>query len=119
MLRENLDNLIHTCLRGITAQLERAVLQKEFTQLGGLQFDKDLRNIVSYFSSASERTVRGEFARLIQMASLLNLQQVTEVLDYWGENCGQMTWRLTPGEVRRVLSRRIDFKPTDIAGLKL
>ena len=87
--------------------------------MGGIQFDKDLRLIVNYFSNHTQRAVRGEFARLMQMASLLNLEKVSEVLDYWGENSGQMTWRLTPSEVRRTLSRRVDFSGEDIANLKL
>lgn len=40
-------------------------------------------------------------------------------MDYWGENAGQMTWRLTPPEVRKVLSRRVDFSAAQIAALKL
>jgi len=74
---------------------------------------------VGYFSGIMQKTVRGEFARLNQMASILNLEKVNEVMDYWGENSGQMTWRLTPGEVRRVLSRRVEFKSNEIAQLKL
>ena len=32
--------------------------------------------------------------------------QVTELLDYWGTNSGPFTWRLTPSEVRQVLTLR-------------
>lgn len=32
--------------------------------------------------------------------------QVAEIMDYWGPNSGPMTWRLTPTEVRQVLSLR-------------
>lgn len=51
--------------------------------MGALQFDKDLRRLVSYFTSVAHNaakltgtTVRGEFARLSQIASLLNLEKV-------------------------------------------
>lgn len=63
--------------------------------------------------------MRADFARLTQIASLLNLTKASEVMDYWGENAGQMTWRLTPPEVRKVLSRRVDFSAAQIAALKL
>jgi len=63
--------------------------------------------------------VRDKFARLTQMATILNLEKVSEILDYWGENSGPMTWRLTPAEVRRILGLRVDFKPESIAALKL
>ncbi|KAG4975007.1 hypothetical protein JHK87_031828 [Glycine soja] len=35
------------------------------------------------------------FARLTQMAKILNLDKVSQILDFWGENSGPMTWRLT------------------------
>jgi len=54
------------------------------SKMGALQFDKDLRRLVSYFSSVAHNaaklmgtTVRGEFARLSQIASLLNLEKVS------------------------------------------
>jgi len=45
--------------------------------------------------------------------------QVSEVLDYWGQNSGSMTWRLTPNEVRKILSLREDFDKAAISKLKL
>ncbi|KAI8025634.1 Conserved oligomeric Golgi complex subunit 4 [Camellia lanceoleosa] len=67
----------------------------------------------------TQRTVGDKFARLTQMATILNLEKVSEILDFCGENSGPMTWRLTPAEVRRVLGLRVDFKPEAIAALKL
>nr|KJB29885.1 hypothetical protein B456_005G122300 [Gossypium raimondii] len=100
-------------------RLEVIMMQKRFSQLGGLQLDRDTRALVSHFSGMTQRTVRDKFARLTQMATILNLEKVSEILDFWGENSGPMTWRLTPAEVRRVLSLRVDFKPEAIAALKL
>ncbi|KAL6057907.1 Golgi transport complex subunit 4 [Balamuthia mandrillaris] len=122
LTESNYDRLVHIVIRDIVGRMEKALLNKQFNQLGALQFDKDLRLLVNYFSNITQSqvlSVRGEFARLNQMASLLNLETVNEVLDYWGENAGQVTWRLTPGEVRKVLSRRVEFKSNAIAQLKL
>lgn len=47
------------------------------------------------------------------------LFQVQEILDYWGANSGPLTWRLTPSEVRQVLTLRVDFKSDEIRRLKL
>ena len=55
----------------------------------------------------------------LQIATLLNLESVSEVMDYWGENSGPLTWRLTPAEVREVLSLRVDFSAAAIAALRL
>ena len=50
-------------------------------QLGGLQFDKELRALVGYLSSVTTWTIRDKFARLTQMATVLNLEKVSAWLD--------------------------------------
>ncbi|KAF3620654.1 Conserved oligomeric Golgi complex subunit 4 [Capsicum annuum] len=119
MTANNYDSLVHLVIDFVVKRLEVIMMQKRFSQIGGLQLDRDVRAIVSYFSSMTQRTVRDKFARLTQMATILNLEKVSEILDFWGENSGPMTWRFTPAEVRRVLSLRVDFKSEAIAALKL
>ncbi|KAF7843824.1 conserved oligomeric Golgi complex subunit 4-like [Senna tora] len=119
MTASNYDTFVHLVIDFIVKRLEVIMMQKRFSQLGGLQLDRDARALVSHFSSMTQRTVRDKFARLTQMATILNLEKVSEILDFWGENSGPMTWRLTPAEVRRVLGLRVDFKPEAIAALKL
>ncbi|KAI4328981.1 hypothetical protein L6164_021291 [Bauhinia variegata] len=119
MTANNYDTFVHLVIDFIVKRLEVIMMQKRFSQLGGLQLDRDTRALVSHFSNMTQRTVRDKFARLTQMATILNLEKVSEILDFWGENSGPMTWRLTPAEVRRVLALRVDFKPEAIATLKL
>ncbi|XP_057718932.1 conserved oligomeric Golgi complex subunit 4 [Arachis stenosperma] len=119
MTVNNYDTFVHLVIDFIVKRLEVIMMQKRFSQLGGLQLDRDARALVSHFSVMTQRTVRDKFARLTQMATILNLEKVSEILDFWGENSGPMTWRLTPAEVRRVLGLRVDFKPEAIAALKL
>lgn len=119
MTTNNYDSFVHLIIDFIVKRLEVIMTQKRFNQLGGLQLDRDARTLVGHFSSMTQRTVRDKFARLTQMATILNLEKVSEILDYWGENSGSMTWRLTPAEVRRILGLRVDFKPEAIATLKL
>lgn len=119
MTANNYDSLVHMVIDFSTKRLEVIMMQKRFSQLGGLQLDRDARALVSHFSGMTHRTVRDKFARVTQMATILNLEKVSEILDFWGENSGPMTWRLTPAEVRRVLGLRVDFKPDAIAALKL
>ncbi|MBA0711096.1 hypothetical protein Golax_010325 [Gossypium laxum] len=119
MTTNNYDSFVHLVIDFIVKRLEVIMMQKRFSQLGGLQLDRDTRALVSHFSGMTQRTVRDKFARLTQMATILNFEKVSEILDFWGENSGPMTWRLTPAEVRRVLSLRVDFKPEAIAALKL
>ncbi|XP_066290971.1 conserved oligomeric Golgi complex subunit 4-like [Branchiostoma lanceolatum] len=113
------DQLISHLTNQVTHQLERAVMKTVFNRLGGLQFDKELRALVGYLTSVTQWTIRDKFARLTQMATILNMERVGEILDYWGPNSGPLTWRLTPAEVRQVLALRVDFRSEDINRLKL
>jgi hypothetical protein len=81
--------------------------------LGSVQLDSDLRVLSAYFQSlcrrSSERSamlqlslffnqpiiylVRELFARLTQISTLLNLEKPSDLLEFWGENSGHMTWR--------------------------
>ncbi|XP_052232014.1 conserved oligomeric Golgi complex subunit 4-like isoform X2 [Dreissena polymorpha] len=115
----NYEKFVSVITNEITTQLEKAVLRCSFNRLGGLQFDKELRSLVGYLTSVTTWTIRDRFARLTQMATILNLERVDELLDYWGPNAGPLTWRLTPTEVRQGLALRVDFRTEDIKRLKL
>merc|ERR1719239_1260902 len=119
MTSSNYDRFATAMSAEITQQLEKAVTKTGFNRLGGLQFDKELRVLVGYLSSVTTWTVRDKFARLSQMATILNLERVSEIMDYWGQNSGPLTWRLTPTEVRQILTLRVDFRHDDIKRLKL
>lgn len=47
-----------------------------FFQLGGLQFDKEVRSLIQYLTNITEWTVRDKFARVTQIATILNLEKV-------------------------------------------
>ncbi|PRP87064.1 oligomeric Golgi complex subunit 4-like [Planoprotostelium fungivorum] len=115
----NFDNFVHHIIRFACTRMEQELMRKRFNQLGGLQFDKELRVLQSFFSSITQKSVRDKFARLTQMAFLLHMEKESDVLGYWGQNSSNMTWRLTPSEVRKVLSLRSDFSREAIAKLKL
>lgn len=50
--------------------------------MGGLQFDKELRVLVGYLTSVTTWTIRDKFARLTQMATVLNLEKVGTMYTY-------------------------------------
>lgn len=105
----------------VARQLEHRVRRKKFNQLGGLQFDRDIRALVNFFTARAGRTVRGRFGRLLQVAQLVNLEAPTDVLDLWnsGGSGGRMNWEITADEVRAILSLRADFNQQVIQRLAL
>lgn len=93
---------------------------KKFNPLGGIRVDRDVRSMSAYFAAKCRGTsVRDVFARLSQIAMLVNLEHPTEVYDIWGGNAGGMTWRLAPAEVRMALRLRTDFQDDVIKSLRL
>ena len=71
MTANNYDSFVHMVIDFIVKRLEVIMMQKRFSQLGGLQLDRDTRALVSHFSGMTQRTVRDKFARLTQMATIL------------------------------------------------
>jgi len=63
--------------------------------------------------------LREKLTRLNQMAMLLDLEELDDLFEIWGNNAGAITWRLTDQEVRRVLASRVDFHPDDVARLRI
>ncbi|CAK0785054.1 hypothetical protein CVIRNUC_008259 [Coccomyxa viridis] len=112
----NYDALVASLLQKVVDRLEATLRVKRFNQLGGLQLDRDVRHMVVTLSEVTQRTIRDKFAVLSQMGTLLSLESVAEVLDYWGSNAA---WRLTDAQVREILGQRADFDPLEIASLHL
>ncbi|XP_012538440.1 conserved oligomeric Golgi complex subunit 4 isoform X1 [Monomorium pharaonis] len=113
----NYDALIGLLTAEVTARLEKVVLKSTFNRAGGLILDKEIRSLASYLAAATSWSVRDKFARLTQIATILSIEKIEELADYCGADA--IAWRLTPSEVRRIASLRIDFRPEDIKRLKL
>lgn len=102
----------------VVDRLEALLRLKRFNQLGGLQLDRDVRTLVSSLADVTARSVRDKFARLSQIATILSLETVAEMKEFWSADAA-ISWRLTETEVREVLSQRFDFDQAEIALLSL
>jgi conserved oligomeric Golgi complex subunit 4 len=116
---KNQESLISSISNEISVYIEKNLLKCSFNKLGGLQFDKEMRILINYLTSlTSWSSGREKFARLSQFAILLSLETIDELYEYWNSSLG-ITWRLTPNEIRQVLTLRVDFKSEDVKKLKL
>lgn len=118
MSSRNYDALVGLVAGDLTLRLERAIKKSTFNRIGGLVLDQEVRAISSFLATATSWSVRDKMIRLTQIATLLNLEKLAEVQDYWDPNEGETTWRLTVSEVRQILALRIDFKMEEIKRLK-
>lgn len=124
----------------LSKQLEPRIKRKRFNQLGGLQFDGDMRALLAFFVCRASRRVRDKFVRLMQMGQVLNLETPDEIMEYWTPSAGStsiassssasgagggvsagmgMVWELSADEVKATLGLRVDFSPADIQNLSL
>lgn len=116
----NYDSLVSLILSDIAKRVDAVVATKRFSQVGGLQLDRDVRALVAYAGDLTNRPVREKFAELTQKATLLSLEAVEEAAEYWSaDSAGSLGWHLSSADVRHVLRQRVDFAPEDIAGLTL
>ncbi|CAD6994603.1 unnamed protein product [Ceratitis capitata] len=117
----NFDAFVSILATDTTARLERAIKKTSFNRLGGLILDQEIRALSSYLTGVTSWSVRDKMTRLTQIATILNLEKVDELTEYWGpENENETpSWRLTPQEVRILLALRIDFRMDDIKRIKL
>ena len=113
LTQANFDSFVNIVASEVTLQLEKTVLKISFNRLGGLQFDKEVRNLSSFLTSVTSWSIRDKFSRLQQMASILNIETLAEIEECTGVN------KLTPVEVRSILRLRVDFKPEEIKRVKL
>ncbi|XP_018565515.1 conserved oligomeric Golgi complex subunit 4 [Anoplophora glabripennis] len=115
----NYDCFTQVLTTEVTQRFEKVILKSTFNRLGGLVLDKEVRTLAGYITTTTSWSVRDKFARLTQIATVLNLEQLSEIHDYWGNHDSALTWRLTPTELKGVLALRTDFKGDEIRRLKL
>lgn len=77
MSDRNYDALVSILATDVTSRLERAIKKCTFNRLGGLILDQEIRALGSYLTGATSWSIRDKMVRLTQIATLLNLEQVT------------------------------------------
>ena len=96
----NYETLVGMMAAEVTLQIEKTALKFKFSRLGGLQFDREVRSLVSYFTSSSTWSMREHFLRLNQVATVLNLESVGEIKDF------EENWKITTSEIKHILHLR-------------
>jgi len=117
LTQSNLELMLSALANHIVNSIETYAMRKRFTFWGGLQFDKDVRKISSLFNKLSTKPIRDKFSRLLQIASLLQVDKVEEILDYWTSDA--QVWRLSPMDVKAVLGLRVEFSKAAINKIQL
>lgn len=111
----NFEEFVGAVCVEITRRFEKVIVRTPFNRLGGLQLDKEFRDLTNYLTSMTSWSMRERFLRFSQISMLLNVENVSEVKEMFGSP----GWRLTPTEVRTYLAQRIDLPADEVHSLKL
>mmetsp|Transcript_11186 Transcript_11186/g.23609 ORF Transcript_11186/g.23609 Transcript_11186/m.23609 type:complete len:688 (-) Transcript_11186:122-2185(-) len=120
------DNLVLGVLGTVSKRLEVSLKKCRFTALGALSLDSDMRDLIHY---AKDRLVSTEFnssnvalcnactplSRLLQIAKLMNLDDLEDVLDLISSSKRKGNWDLKMEDSKAYLSLRVEFD-ADIVG---
>jgi hypothetical protein len=111
MVSSSFNVLIGLFAEALAARLEGIIVSElRFSHLGGLQLEREIRRMILHLSSAyPQAAVRESSARLTQIATILNMENPGEAMEYWGDHSGTLKSRLTEVEIKRVLNLRVDF----------
>ncbi len=121
MREVNYESLLQILLKYILTRMELEISKKKFTQLGGLQLDRELRILQPFFTNLGVKNAREKFSRVNQICALLYIEKLEEV--YWNSQESTsgvgLAWRLAPREIRKILTLRGDLNKDEINKLKL
>jgi len=115
------DNLVLGVLGTVSKRLEVSLKKCRFTALGALSLDSDMRDLIHY---AKDRLLSNEFnssnlvlynacmpfSRLMQIAKLMNLDDLEDVLDLISSSKRKGNWDLKIEDSKAYLSLRVEFE---------
>lgn len=117
---ENFQSLLLCVCSEVENQMERIIMKCTFNRLGGLQLDREFRQLSAYLSSIAGWTARERCARLAQIVALLNVESVEEAIELReATRTSSLTRTLSANDIVNVLGLRVDLPATLIQKLQL
>jgi hypothetical protein len=114
----NCNRFVGMAVESFAKEWENKLVQFRFNALGALKLDKEIRNAIGILTKFVKNT-RELFQRLSQIGLVLSLEEVGDILEYWGSKSGSIRWRLNANEIRKIMALRTDFLPLQIAQIQL
>eukprot|EP00934_Nitzschia_sp_Nitz4_P006199 Nitzschia sp. Nitz4//scaffold98_size77359//3539//6343//NITZ4_005533-RA/size77359-snap-gene-0.0-mRNA-1//1//CDS//3329560712//6189//frame0 len=118
------DDLVLGVLGTVAKRLEVSLKKCRFTSLGALSLDSDMRDLLNYSKDRLESNELSSnvalyractpLARLVQIAKLLNVDDLEDVLDLIGASKRKGNWDLKLDEARSFLALRVEFESSRI-----
>lgn len=114
------DNLLLGVIGGASKRLEGAIKRSQFTPLGALSLDSDIRFFVNFVkerfdspnlsSSVTLYRACNPLARLAQISLLMNVDDLEDVLDLISSSKRKQMWDISLSDAKAFLNLRVDFE---------
>ena len=114
------DKLLLDVMGTVSKRLEASFRKCEVTSLGALALDADVRDLVTF---TKERLIANEYAsnvavtqacpplgRIVQIAKLVNVDDLDDVLDLISSSRRKNNWDLKLDDTKTFLSLRVEFE---------
>lgn len=121
------DKLLLDVVGTVSKRLEASLRKCEFTSLGALALDADMRDLVSfvkerlyspdYASNVAVTRASVPLARLLQIAKLLNVDELDDVVDLISSSKRKNNWDLKIEDTKAFLSARVEFEASKVSEL--
>jgi hypothetical protein len=118
------DTLILSAVGTVSKRLETSIRKCEFTALGALTLDADVRDIVNYVkerlyapeynSTAAVTKACPALSRLLQIAKLLSVDDLDDVVDLISSAKRKGNWDLKLDDAKSLLSSRVEFESSKV-----
>ncbi|KAJ2366871.1 Golgi transport complex subunit 4, partial [Coemansia sp. RSA 2610] len=107
----NFAAALDLAISSLAQDWERAIRQSKFNMLGGIMFEKDVREIQRYLEQESGSLLRPRFARLVQMADVLAVESAADVRHILDAQPVDVSARgaLSEKDIQGLLANRIDL----------
>ncbi|EYC01935.1 hypothetical protein Y032_0103g3547 [Ancylostoma ceylanicum] len=118
--KENFQTLLLTVCSEVERQMERVIMKCSFNRLGGLQLDREFRQLSAYLSGIAGWTARERCARLAQIVALLNVENVEEAVELReATRTSSIARILSASDAIKVLQLRVDLPAALVQKLEL
>lgn len=122
LIHSNYETFINIVVTITTKLLYKIIVDemKPFSQFGGLQLDKDIRNLIRYFGEKVGTSVRDKFSELNIVSFILKVGSLGEMLEFWNDSSMQSLWKMKDAsKVRNILLLRKDLDESQVQALHL
>uniref|UniRef100_A0AC35G8L6 Conserved oligomeric Golgi complex subunit 4 n=1 Tax=Panagrolaimus sp. PS1159 TaxID=55785 RepID=A0AC35G8L6_9BILA len=119
LLPENYEELLESVSVETAHQMERVIYKCGFNHLGGIQLDKEYRQLASYLTNIAGWKVREKCSKLSQIVNILSSDSIEEAVNFFKQLETSSSGILTINELKKILYLRVDFSKDKIKSLKL